>query len=420
MVFHGIDEIEYANSLGIETIITDHHETLDELPKAKAIVNPKRKDSKYPFRGLAGVGVVFKLIQALSIELKLEEKEYLKYLDLVCIGTISDIVPLVDENRVIAKLGLRLVELTRNIGLRELIKSSKYKKIDSNMVSFGIAPRINACGRMGHAEEALQLFLTENIVEAVRITENLNRYNIERQSTEKKIFDEALEKIKQTGENTKAIILGSDNWHHGVIGIVASKITDLFYKPTILICFEGEEGKGSGRSVLGFDLHNALCQTSNYLEKYGGHEMAVGLSLKKSQFEDFKIAFEKIALESHLEEILPIIKIDAEINASCMNKEIIEQISLLEPFGEANKMPIFMYRGLKIDSIRALSDGKHLKLTLKDGNIWLDAIGFNMGNLASEYLIGDKVDVAGVVEINVFNQKESIQINLRDIRKSYN
>ena len=162
-----MDEVAYANSLGIETIITDHHETLDELPKASAIINPKRKDSSYPFRGLAGVGVVFKLIQALSMALELEEKEYLKYLDLVCIGTISDIVPLVDENRVIAKLGLKLVEVTRNIGLRELIKSSKYKKIDSNMVSFGIAPRINACGRMGHAEEALQLFLTENIVEAV-------------------------------------------------------------------------------------------------------------------------------------------------------------------------------------------------------------------------------------------------------------
>ncbi len=416
-----MDEVAYANSLGIETIITDHHETLDELPKASAIINPKRKDSSYPFRGLAGVGVVFKLIQALSMALELEEKEYLKYLDLVCIGTISDIVPLVDENRVIAKLGLKLVEVTRNIGLRELIKSSKYKKIDSNMVSFGIAPRINACGRMGHAEEALQLFLTENIVEAVRITENLNRYNTERQSTEKRIFDEALGKIKQDGEdNSKAIILGSDGWHHGVIGIVASKITDLFYKPTILICFEGEEGKGSGRSVLGFDLHNALCQTSQYLEKYGGHEMAVGLSLKKAQFGEFRKAFEKVASESNLEEILPIIKIDAEITANCMNKEIIEQIELLEPFGEANKMPIFIYKGLKIDSIRALSDGRHLKLTLKDGNTWMEAIGFNMGNLAEEYLIGDKVDVVGVLELNVFNKRESIQINIRDIRKSYN
>ena len=228
-------------------------------------------------------------------------------------------------------------------------------------------------------------------------------------------------KIKQDGEeDSKAIILGSDGWHHGVIGIVASKITDLFYKPTILICFEGEEGKGSGRSVLGFDLHNALCQTSQYLEKYGGHEMAVGLSLKKSQFGDFRKAFEKVASESNLEEILPIIKIDAEITANCMNKEIIEQIELLEPFGEANKMPIFIYKGLKIDSIRALSDGRHLKLTLKDGNTWMEAIGFNMGNLAEEYLIGDKVDVVGVLELNVFNNRESIQINIRDIRKSYN
>lgn len=415
-----MEEIDYANSLGIETIITDHHETLDTLPKALAIVNPKRKDSKYPFRGLAGVGVVFKFIQALSIELGLEEKEFLKYLDLVCVGTISDIVPLVNENRVIAKLGLKLVEVTRNIGLRELIKSSKYRSIDSNTVSFGIAPRINACGRMGHAEEALQLFLTDNIVEAVRITEKLNNYNTERQNTEKRIVEEALEKIKREElENRKTIALGGEDWHHGVIGIVASKLTDMFYKPTILMCFEGEDGKGSGRSVFGFDLHNALCQTSMYLEKYGGHEMAVGLSMKKSQFENFKEAFEKLAIESNVDKILPIIKIDAEVNASYMNVETIKQLSLLEPFGEANKMPICIYKGLKIDSIRALSEGKHLKMTLKDGNVWIDAIGFNMGELSEEYLIGNKVDIVGVLELNSFNNREQVQINIKDMRKSY-
>lgn len=415
----GNSEIEYANSLGIETIITDHHEPLEELPKALAIVNPKRKDSTYPFRGLAGVGVVFKLIQALSIKMEINEDEYLKYLDLVCVGTISDIVPLIDENRVIAKLGLKLVEVTRNVGLRELIKSSRYKKIDSNTISFGIAPRINACGRMGYAEEALKLFLTDNIVEAQNITERLNDYNIERQSTERKIFEEALQKIKEEDQKNKAIILAGENWHHGVIGIVASKLTDMYNKPTILMCFEGEEGKGSGRSVFGFDLHNALCRTSKYLEKYGGHEMAVGLSMKKSKFQNFKNEFEKIATECKVDEILPIIKIDAEINASYMKKEIVEQINMLEPFGEANKMPIFIYKDLKIDSIRALSDGKHLKLTVKDGNTWIDAIGFNMGDLAEEYLIGNKVDLVGVLEVNTFNNMESIQINLKDIRKSY-
>ena len=391
------------------------------MPKAYAIVNPKRKDSGYPFRGLAGVGVVYKLIQALTIMLELDEKEYLKYLDLVCIGTISDIVPLVDENRVIAKLGLKLVEVTKNIGLRELLKSSKYKQIDSNTISFGIAPRINACGRMGHAEEALKLFLTDNIVEAVRITEKLNEYNTDRQNMEKKIVKEVLEKINlDDNQNASTIVIGGENWHHGVIGIVASKITDMFYKPTILLCFEGDMGKGSGRSVIGFDLHEALCKTSQYLEKYGGHEMAVGLSIKKQMFEDFKTAFEKCAKECEVEKILPVIKIDAEVDASYINPEIIKQLNLLEPFGEANKMPIVIYKGLKIDSIRSLSEGKHLKMTLKDGNKWIDAIGFNMGNLAEEYLIGNKVDVVGVLEINNFNNREQVQINIRDIRKAYN
>ena len=190
-----IEEIDYANSLGIKTIITDHHEALDEIPKAIAVINPKRKDNKYPFRGLAGVGVVFKLIQAISIKLNLEEKEYLKYLDLVCVGTISDIVPLIDENRVIAKLGLKLVEVTKNLGLRELINISKYKKIDSSTISFGIAPRINACGRMGHAEEALKLFLTSNIVEAQNITRKLEEYNQERQEYRKKNFYRSKRKI---------------------------------------------------------------------------------------------------------------------------------------------------------------------------------------------------------------------------------
>ena len=239
-----ISEIEYANSLGMEVIVTDHHETIEELPKALAVVDAKRKDSKYPFNMLAGVGVVFKLIQAISMKLNLNEKEYLKYLDIVCVGTISDIVPLIDENRVIAKLGLKLVEVTKNVGLKAIIKSSGYKTIDSNMVSFGIAPRINACGRMGYEGEAIKLFLTESITRANDITELLNKYNKERQDTEKSIYEEAIHKIETEGCNN-CIVLAGEKWHHGVIGIVASKITDMFYKPTILLCLEGDIAKGS-------------------------------------------------------------------------------------------------------------------------------------------------------------------------------
>lgn len=402
----GIEEVELANQLGIETIITDHHEQSESLPNAYAIINAKRKDSQYPFRGLAGCGAVFKLIQAISLRLGLEEKEFLKYLDIVCVGTISDIVPLVDENRVIAKLGLKLVAQTRNIGLRELILQSGYKKIDSNTISFGVAPRINACGRMGYQEEALDLFLTNNIEEARKITTRLNSYNLERQTKEKDIFEQAIKELeKEDIEKLNTIVLSGDNWHHGVIGIVASKLTEKFYKPTILICFEDNIGKGSGRSLPGFDLHEALVESSAYLEKYGGHEMAVGLSLKKEKYNDFKLAFEEIAKSKNIQQIIPVIKIDSIITAKDVNKKTIQDLEMLEPFGEKNKNPIFVYKNLKIDSIRALSEGKHLKLTLKDDNLLINAIGFNLGYLSEEYLIGDKIDIAGNLEINKYGRR---------------
>ena len=229
----GIKEIEYARTLGIETIVTDHHEAGEVLPNAIAVIDAKRKDNTYPFRGLAGVGVVFKVIQAISKKLELEEKEYLKYLDLVCVGTISDIVPLVGENRVIAKLGLKLVQVTKNLGLKTLIQTIGYQKIDSNAVSFGIAPRINACGRMGHEEEALKLFLSKDIEEVQKIAEKLNEYNRLRQEIEKKIYEEAIQKIqKEQMEKNSSIVVAGENWHHGVIGIVSSKITDEYFKPS--------------------------------------------------------------------------------------------------------------------------------------------------------------------------------------------
>jgi len=416
----GIEEIEYANSLGIETIVTDHHEPGEILPNAIAVVDAKRKDNKYPFNQLAGVGVVFKLIQAIGQRLNLEEKEYLKYLDIVCIGTISDIVPLVDENRVIAKLGLKLVEITKNIGLKTLLDVSGYKTVDSTTISFGIAPRINACGRMGHAGEALKLFLTEDIKEAQEIAKKLNDYNKERQETEKRIFDEALQEIEKEKEEKNVIVLGKEGWHHGVIGIVSSKVTEMYFKPSILICFEQDGlGKGSGRSVPGFDLYEALSKCNDNIDRFGGHSMAIGITVAKENFEAFKKDFEEYAQNSNIHDIIPIINIDEEVEAKDISVRAVAELSMLEPFGEANKMPLFLYKNLKINSIRALSEGKHIKLTLKDDNLIIDAIGFNLGHLTEEYRIGDKIDVVGTLEINRFNGMESVQINLKDIRKSY-
>lgn len=414
-----IEEIDYANQLGIETIVTDHHEPGNELPKALAVVDAKRKDNKYPCRNLAGVGVVFKLIQALSIKLKLDEKEYLKYLDIVCVGTISDIVPLEDENRVIVKLGLKLVSQTRNLGLREILKISGYQHIDSTTISFGVAPRINACGRMGHQEDALKLFTSKDINEVIKLAEKLNEYNKERQDIEKNIYNEAIEIIDRDdlNKNNTIVVMGK-NWHHGVIGIVSSKITELYFKPSILLCEEEDYGKGSGRSIPGFDLYKALTECKDTIDKFGGHSMAVGINVKKEQFNEFRNKLEEIAKEQHIEEIVPILNIDAQVELDEINKDMVNSLKELEPYGEGNKMPIFAFKNLRIDSIRALSEGKHLKLTLKDKKNIVNAIGFNLGYLSSEYKIGDKIDVVGNLEINSFNGVDNLQINIKDIMKS--
>ncbi len=415
-----IEEIDYANSLGVETIVTDHHEPGNELPKALAVIDNKRKDSEYPFRELAGVGVVFKVIQAIGIKLGLKEEEYLKYLDIVCVGTISDIVPLVDENRVIAKLGLMLIRQTQNIGLRSIIRSSGYSKIDSNSISFGIAPRINACGRMGKAEEALELLLSKNYNQVNELTRKLNEHNRIRQETEKSIFESAVKQIEEEQlEKNNTIIVGGENWHHGVIGIVSSKITEMYFKPSILLSFEEDGiGKGSGRSIPGFDLHDALTQCSDTIEKFGGHSMAVGITVRKENFLAFREKFEQIASKAHIDEIMPVIQVDSKIDVRDINKEMVESLKQLEPFGEGNRMPVFVFKNLKIDSIRALSEGKHLKLTLKDNNTMISAIGFNLGHLAEEYRIADKIDVVGVLEINSFNGVDSLQINMKDVMRS--
>ena len=413
------EEIEYAKYLGIETIITDHHEPIEILPDAVAVVDAKRKDNKYECRNLAGVGVVFKLIQALSIKMGLDEKEYLKFLDIVCVGTISDIVPLTDENRVIVKLGLKLVEQTRNLGLREILQSCGYSKINSTTISFGVAPRINACGRMGHQEEALNLLLSKNIDEVKELTLKLNEYNKTRQDIEKNIYQEAVEKIEKGNlANNSTIVVYGDGWHHGVIGIVSSKITELYFKPSILLSEEDGEYKGSGRSINGFDLHEALMECSPTIKRFGGHAMAVGITIEKDKIEQFKEMFEKIAKEKNVDKIIPIINVDAEIRLDDINKDMVENLKELEPYGEANKMPVFAFKNLKIESIRSLTNGKNLKLSVRDNKNIVNAIGFNLGELSEIYKIGDKVDIAGNLEINSFNGVDSIQINIKDIMKS--
>lgn len=413
----GKEEVELARTLGMDVIVTDHHEPPAEIPNAVAVIDCKRKDNTYPFRELAGVGVAFKLTQALSQRLNLREEENLKYLDIVCVGTISDIVPLVDENRTISKLGLMLLKQTRNIGLKVLLESIGYKKIDSTTVSFGIAPRVNACGRMGNERIALELFLTDDKERAKELTNKLNEYNLQRQEIEKRIFDEAQNQIIENKENEKScIILRKENWHHGVIGIVSSKITEMYFKPSILMAIEGEECKGSGRSVPGFDIHEALEKCEDNIKQFGGHSMAIGLTVENNKFEQFKKEVIEYANQKHIEEIVPILNIDERVQLKDISMKDVHDLELLEPFGEANKQPIFQISNARIETIRTLSEGKHLKLDLQVGNTRISAIGFSLGKLANDYKIGDKIDIAGNLEINSFNGRDSLQINIKDIK----
>jgi len=412
-------EIEYAKSLGFDVIVTDHHECPEQLPEAIAVIDAKRPDNTYPFNSLAGVGVSFKVIQALCHKLQLPEETYLKYLDIVCLGTVADIVPLIEENRVIVKYGLERMKNTKNVGLKALIETSGYKTIESSAISFGLAPRINACGRMGQAELALQMLLTEETQEAMLIAEKLQEMNKERQEVEKVIMQDAMDMIsKNSLDKENVIVVGNENWHHGVIGIVASKITETYYKPSILICFEGGEGKGSGRSIDGFDLHEALSACGDKLLKYGGHEMAIGLTLKREEFESFKEAMIAFAKDKLPEDLMPIVKYDAEISTKDISKSTIESLKLLEPYGEANNSPVFVYKNVKVDSIRTLSNDKHLKLNIKEGNFIFNAIAFNMGERKDSIRMGDKVDILHYLELNRYNGIESVQLNVKDIKKS--
>ena len=411
-----IKEIEYAKKFGIDVIITDHHEPSEEIPKAIAIIDAKRKNNKYPFNQLAGCGIAFKLTQALSIKRNLNENIYLKNLDIVAIGTISDLVPIVDENRVIVKLGLMLLKQTKNIGLKLLLKKSQIKEIDSTSISFGITPRINAAGRLGNQYDSLELFITENYEKAENLAEKLNSYNLERQKIGNKIYEEALLQLKDKENN--CIILGKENWHHGIIGIVSSKITEKFYKPSILVCFEGEKAIGSGRSIEGFDLYKAISSSKQYLSAFGGHTMACGLSLLKKDFEKFKSSVEKYTNEKlDLSKQEQKIIIDYIIKDDDLEIDKIKELSILKPYGEQNPEPIIMYQNLEIIGIRTLSENKHIKLLLKNkDNVKIDVIGFNLGELAEIYKIGDKINIIGNIEINTFNGKDTIQIRLIDIK----
>jgi len=414
------DEIEYLSEKSIDAVITDHHECRPELPKACAVVNPHREDCTYPFKELAGVGVVYKLVQALCERLN-KVGHHNKYLDLVALGTVADVVNLTGENRIIVKYGIEKMSKTQNIGLNALINVSGIKdnSITSWNISFVLAPRINAAGRMGDASRAVKLFITDNKGEAELIAKQLNEDNKLRQEIEQIIENQAIEIIEKDAEigKQKVIVAASEGWHHGIIGIVASRITERYYKPCILICIEDGIGKASGRSIEGFNLIEAIDNCGHLLIKYGGHEQAAGLTIKEDAIPEFRAGINEYA-DKYLseEELIPVIKADVKVTKSDISKENILQLDMLSPYGAGNPPPLFIYEGLSINSKKTVGDGKHLKLVLDDNGTFFDTIGFNFGDICDNLNTSDLVDVVCSLEINVWNSYEKIQLNLKDIK----
>lgn len=419
-----VGEVEFARTQKLDVVITDHHTCKDELPRAVAVVNPKRPDSEYPFSSLAGVGVAFKTVLAVAMELGKNTKEvFMQYAELAAIGTIADVMPVIGENRIIIEYGLGLMKNGGNIGIQALLEVSGAAKrpIDAATVAFIIAPRINAAGRVGSADTAVKLLLSEDKEEALKTAAELDRANRERQETEQIIFEEAMGKAMKdpTFDQKNVIVLWGEGWHHGVIGIVASRICERFYKPCILVSFENGVGKGSGRSIPGFDLFAALSATEEYLTNYGGHSAAAGLGVNEDSIEAFTAAINKYAASTlKKEDMIPKIDIDCRLKPETVSVGFVKALKKLEPFGEGNERPIFTILGVKITAIDTVgADKKHLRLRVASEQVSIAAIGFNMYEYASFFKNGDIVDVAFSADINAYQGREMPQLLLKDIKK---
>lgn len=425
-----VNEIGYAARRGLETVVTDHHECHSDIPKAVAVVNPKRPDCNYPFKELAGVGVVFKLITALRM--KLDERQGLdenpfrsicnEYADLIATGTIADVMPLVDENRLIVKLGLKLMEDRPRLGISALLDkagASKGKRITSSTVGYTLAPRINAAGRLSEASIACELMLTGDGPTADRLAETLCDFNEQRRAEENAIAKEAAEMIAADYDfdRNPVIVLAKENWHHGVIGIVSSRLTDKYGLPTVLVSFDEEGmGKGSGRSVKGLNLVEALSAVSDTLEKFGGHELAAGLSVKRENFDAFCERINEYARE-HFDHDAhsPTCLTDLELSAGEIDLKLANQLYMLEPFGTDNPAPVFVMCNATVTEIRGIGNNKHSRIGITKGNRAFGCVYFGMSPEEASFKKGDRVDVVFSLEINDYRGVTTPQINIRHI-----
>ena len=444
------DEIAYAKGLGVDVVVTDHHECRAELPGAVAVVNPHRPDSEYPFCELAGVGVVFKLVCAYEMTLSRMRGESVldgvsrvcrEYADLAAIGTIADVMPITDENRLIVSMGLRLLENTKRAGLSALIEAAspaskdgksapKRRKISSGFIGFGIAPRINAAGRISDSIIAVNLLLEEDKTRAEGYAEELCEINRHRQIEENKIAEEAYEMIESSHDFEKdmVIVLSNDEWQQGIIGIVSSRITEKYGLPSILISFKGsvdgeptdyDNGKGSGRSVKGMNLVGALNYCEDTLEKYGGHELAAGLTVKRGNVEAFKKKINEYAAQNLTEEMFKVkMDVDCEMDMRDVTLSLAEEILSLEPFGVGNPTPVFVMRDAVVQRIMQIGGGKHTKLVLEKDGATVCGMYFGVSASELEFEVGDKIDLIFNLDINDYKNVRSVQIIIQDARIS--
>ncbi len=412
------EEIAFAKELGVDVVVTDHHQPPEILPEAAAVVDPHRRDCPSPYKSLCGAGVAFKLICALEGDDGQEMMEY--YGELLTLATVGDVVELTGENRAIVQKGLPLLEQTENPGLHSLLKISGLsgKPLTSEGVAFGLVPRINAAGRLGQIEKAVELLMAEDEEEAQELAEEIQNLNQQRRELEQQILKEISALLEQTPSLLKGrlLILSGENWHPGVIGIVASKLVDRFGKPCLLISREGEQSRGSARSIEGFSIIEAITGCQQYLTRFGGHEMAAGCSLQTSQIEAFAQELENWARRKF--DLMPVapLRLDASLTPADLTIQSVKQLSALEPFGCGNEQPFFLLPNAEIRGITPIGEGKHLRLQLALGEQKVGAVYFNMPPDRFPYRVGQRVDAAVQLDVNLFRGEETLSVKIREMR----
>lgn len=417
------EEIDYANSLGIDTVITDHHMPSGAIPKAVAVVNAHQQDDKSPFKDFSGVGVAFKLVMAIEGEYADVDSLLENFSDIATLGTIGDIVPLVGENRTLVKNGLRHIQNSDRIGINAMKQESGIaeKEINSSNVAFTLVPRINAGGRLGSSEKSVNLLLTEDEDEAVTIADKLGMDNRERQSIEKEILASIDEEVRRTPNivNDKILVFAGKGWHQGVVGIAASRIKDIYDKPTIIIGIDDDGvARGSGRSVEGFSLCDAVFACSEHLTHYGGHPMAVGISLEKEKINDFRKAINAYCKDIKMP--YNILHIDCKLNPNQLDLSILDCLSYIEPCGASNPSPIFGLYNMTVIATKEIGNGNHMRITLSrgQGQVPVYAVYFNHNFQSCSYRNGDIVDVAVSLDRNIYNGQENLSVIIKDIKYS--